>query len=101
MNTDSGKPRDGRIKDATGQMERNMEATTWFSVYTDDGAEPNLLLDRGVKQDVFETLGEYDPQTVRVIEFDRDDDYAQQIEALNGEEWLHQNDCPTCGRHQN
>lgn len=71
---------------------------TWFTIISDDGSDYATLLDRGTKADVFATLDEYVPATVRVLEQDRDDEFAQTLESMNGEEWLRSNACPTCHR---
>lgn len=61
---------------------------TWFTVISDDGSEHTTLLDRGTKADVFAVLDEYVPSAARVLEQDRDDEFAQTLESMNGEEWL-------------
>lgn len=70
---------------------------SYYTVYSDDGEEPQLLID-GDKQDVFETLDQYDPKGLLVTEWSDDSIQADKIESLNGEEWLMQNSCPVCHR---
>lgn len=73
-------------------------AQTWFTIITDDGEEHKTLLDRGTKAEVFSTLDEYVPSSVRVLEQNRDDEFAETLQSLNGEEWLRNSVCPVCHR---
>lgn len=91
---------DSGSRTQSNETRRDSSEESYFDIYTDDGDDPQLLLGWGRKWDVFDILNQYDPQTVRVTELDRADEFATRIESLNGEEWLRQNSCPTCGRKQ-